>query len=412
MFKRVMALALQEGAEIYSRVGSRPAPVVAGAGAVAAAAGRAAAAVPRLFDEGPGYCDGEAITVTVYAPGRLAQPVVVTVSCSPAGRLSTNTLTLAAGQDSSASFSFTPPPDGIATLHYSAPGVEVPPPRRIYTLRDPVGHAAHALDEAAQALLARYGASHWNMADARADAALQQRAAEGQVLRAVADSGFGATRGNAMEMRNWIRADSGVEGARVPPVMRRVQGRWCADHSAPNCWGFWCRSAAPQPGAVTPPRRRVPYHLREAHFALVALTVPAGGRDGVAFQASRAEEGHVSELALAGGCAQARWRDAEEREVVLTSGPLAPGSLAVLTLCSQPGRQRLRVDGREVGAAAERFGGGNFAQMLIGWGFRNYVPDPGFEGQVFAVVTGKGAPQDSELALLERYLAERAGIGR
>ena len=66
----------------------------------------------------------------------------------------------------------------------------------------------------------------------------------------------------------------------------------------------------------------------------------------------------------------------------------------------------------EAGFIREVHGGGNFAQMLIGWGFRNYVPDPGFEGQVFAVVTGKGAPQDSELALLERYLAERAGIGR
>ena len=54
----------------------------------------------------------------------------------------------------------------------------------------------------------------------------------------------------------------------------------------------------------------------------------------------------------------------------------------------------------------------DWRDMLIGWGFRNYVPDPGFEGQVFAVITGKGAPQDSELALLERYLAERAGIAR
>ena len=410
MFKRVMALALQEGAEIYSWVGHRPAVAST---AVAAAPARTEVAGVRLYDEGPSFCDGMAITLTVYASGRLAQPVTVDVSCSPGGRLSRTRLTLPAGEDSSATFCFTPPADGIATLHYSASGVEVPPPRRVYSLRDPVGHAAHALDEAAQALLARYGASHWNMADARADAALRQRAAEGQVLRAVADSGFGGTRGNAMEMRNWIREDSALEGARVPPVMRQVQGRWCADHSAPHCWGFWCRSAAPQPGALTPPRRGGPYHLREAHFPLVAPAVPAGGRDGVAFQASQAEEGHVSELALAGGCPQARWRDAEGREVVLTSAmPLVPGSLAVLSLSSQPGRQRLRVDGREVGAAAERFGGGNFAQMLIGWGFRNYVPDPGFEGQVFAVITGKGAPQDSELALLERYLAERAGIAR
>ena len=128
MFKRVMALALQEGAEIYSWVGSRPAAVAGSGRASTAAAGRAAATPLRLFDEGPSYCEGEPITVTVYAPGRLAQPVSVAVSCSPGGRLSRTTLTLAAGQDSSDSFCFTPPADGIATLHYSAEGVDVPPP--------------------------------------------------------------------------------------------------------------------------------------------------------------------------------------------------------------------------------------------------------------------------------------------
>ena len=49
--------------------------------------------------------------------------------------------------------------------------------------------------------------------------------------------------------------------------------------------------------------------------------------------------------------------------------------------------------------------------MLIGWGFLGYYPQEGFRGNVYSVITGKGAPMPGELAVLERYLGTTAGIG-
>jgi endoglucanase len=370
-------------------------------------------AATRLFNDGPYWSDGGAVTITVFARGRLERPVHLSVSASHGGSFSKTALTLSAGEDSSDSFSFTPPAGDHCVLRYTAIGCEPPAPHPIYTLADPLTRAATEPQLAAQALLARLRASCWDMAHARPRPQAPAPAGEGEALHAVADSGFGATRANAMEMLNWIRDEPSGEARRVPPVMRRFRDRWCSDHSAPSSWGFWCRAAAPMTGSLTPLRRRMPYHLRDAHFAIVVLAVPQGGRDGVVFQASQAQEGHTAQMALVGGRPQARWRDAAGREVLLTgAAPLVPGQLAVVSLCSAPGRQVLRVDGVVADTAQAHLGSGNVTQMLIGWGFRNYVPDPGFEGLVFAVVTGKGNPTPAELHVLESHLANCAGRSR
>jgi hypothetical protein len=48
-------------------------------------------------------------------------------------------------------------------------------------------------------------------------------------------------------------------------------------------------------------------------------------------------------------------------------------------------------------------------QLLIGWGFQRFAPQQGFGGNVFAVITGKGAPATAELRIMESYLASLAG---
>ena len=48
--------------------------------------------------------------------------------------------------------------------------------------------------------------------------------------------------------------------------------------------------------------------------------------------------------------------------------------------------------------------------MLIGWGYVGYYPREGFRGQVYAVITGKGAPTPEEMVVLERYLGTTAGM--
>jgi hypothetical protein len=58
-----------------------------------------------------------------------------------------------------------------------------------------------------------------------------------------------------------------------------------------------------------------------------------------------------------------------------------------------------------VGSAGASFVPSVCDQMLIGWGFQQFYPQPGFGGNVFGVITGKGAPSAAELQVMENYLA-------
>ncbi|AEG92224.1 hypothetical protein [Ramlibacter tataouinensis] len=260
---------------------------------------------------------------------------------------------------------------------------------------------------AVRAILSRYAASKWEMADGRARLGDEGPAADGEFLRAIPDSGFGASLGHPMQMLNWL--DPQRAAARAP-VARTLEGRRCSDHTASGTWGFWCKKAAMSPGVLPHPGNRVPYHLQDAHFALIALSVPCAEASGVAFQASKAEETHVSELRLAGGCPQARWVDAKGQQVVLTGEARLPLQRpVVLALTSRPGRQTLRFNGVEMASASARFSPSLFGQLLIGWGFTRYFPVDGFGGHVFAAIAGKGAIEEDELSALEAHLADLAG---
>jgi hypothetical protein len=43
-------------------------------------------------------------------------------------------------------------------------------------------------------------------------------------------------------------------------------------------------------------------------------------------------------------------------------------------------------------------------------GFTEYYPREPFNGNIYSVVTGKGAPTPQELAVMERYVASAAGF--
>ena len=47
--------------------------------------------------------------------------------------------------------------------------------------------------------------------------------------------------------------------------------------------------------------------------------------------------------------------------------------------------------------------------LLMGWGFLGRQPQPGFGGQIYGVITGRGSPSPSELDVMERYLLSAAG---
>ncbi len=346
---------------------------------------------------------GGPVTVTVYARGFLAAPVVVNIASDGGGTLSKSSLLIPAGANGQDSYTFTPVPGRVTTLSYSG-GIagQVPPPRRVYSIADPVAHAASSLAEAAMAILARYSASKWEMADGYTDFLQGRPAGNGEVLRAVADSGFGSSVGNAMEMLNWMNQDRAGMGPLTPPVLRVENGRRYADLGAGSS-GLWCRKTIAGPTQPNP-RNRMPYHLQDPHFMVMALRLPAAG-SGVALQASAPHNGWHAELAFSAGRPQARRRDPDGQELVLSApGALQAGVAASISLRGAQGAQGLRVNSANVAGGSNSFAGAPFGQLLIGWGYQNDQPVPGFGGHAFGAISGRGNPSDAEMGVLERYL--------
>jgi len=365
-----------------------------------------------LFDDGPGWAGSGPVTITVYARGNLASAVTVTVSSSNGGTLSKTQLTIPAGANGQDTFTFTPAANSVTTLTYAATGgLAPPPPRKIYSLSDPAAYAATSLTDAALAIIAKYSACKWELADGFTDYMLGTPAAAGQPVRAISDSGYGSSVGNAMEMVNWINDSAGM-GSLTVPVMRVTNGRKNSDHAGANTTGFWCRKTVPLAEVQPNPRNRVPYDLQDPHFIIAAVSVPGLNNTGILFQASNSGVLYASELRFSNSQPQARCVDSTGREVVLTSPTrLAADQPAVVTFTSAPGAQRFRVNSALVGSGSETFVTCPLDQLMIGWGYQEYFPRVGFGGNVYAVVTGRGAPTSAELGVLERYLATTAGIG-
>jgi endoglucanase len=436
LFSRTVDHAVESGCEVYTWMGGNHWPIrnyainqVPGwhqnktleplvSGPLKFAAGRAQA---TLYDDGPGYGPaGAPLTITVYARGNLAAPLTISVASSGAGKLGKTRLSIPAGPNGQDTFTYTPAANEVATLRYTladAPAgqgaMPAPPPRQIYALTDPVAHAAKNLPEAALAIMARYAASKWDMADGYTDYVLGAPAKVGEVIRAVSDSAYGSSPGNAMEMLNAINKDSPAMGTMVLPVMRLAKGRKAADCSADNLFGLWCKKSFSMPGIQTNPKNRVPYNIEDAHFVVAALSIPGQANTGVVFQASKTEDLHTSELAFDKGRPAARWIDAKGQTVQLVSPErLPPGTPSVLAITSTAGQQKLRVNSQEVASGNATFAASPCSQMLIGWGYLSYYPSVGFGGNVYAVIASKGAPSAEELNVLERYLAAVAGVER
>jgi len=428
-FRRTANHARQTGCEIYSWMGGNHWPVrnyalnhVPGwhqnktlepsvSGLIKAAAGVARA---TLFDDGPGWAPaGTDVTFTVYARGYLARPVNLWISRNE-GSLSSSRLTIPAGANGQASFTYRSRHNRADTLRYSSDGQlggQVPPPRKIYSLADPVAYATTNLNDAAMAILARYGACKWVLSDGYTDFMQGLPALEGQSVRAISDSGYGSSVGNAMEMLIWANTDSPAMGTKRVPVMRVTNGKKNSDHSSYGTLGFWCKKSVSIPRVQPNPRNRVPYNIEDAHFVIAAVSVPGLSNSGLLFQASRAEATYRSELSFSNSQPQARWFDSRGQSVVLTSPVrLVANAPSVLALTCAAGAQSLRVNSAVVASASATFAPGAYNQMLIGSGYHDYHPRDGFMGNVYAVITGKGAPTPAELMVLERYLGTTAGM--
>jgi hypothetical protein len=340
--------------------------------------------------------------------------VTLTVSSSNGGSFSKTTLTLGAGANTQDSFTFTPPRNAVVTLTYGGSAPNLPPPRKVYSLDDPVGYAATSLKDAAMAILAKYSASKWEMADAYTDFVQGGAASAGQAVRAVSDSGYGSSVGNAMEMVCPVNVEGGAAmSSMLLPVMRVVNGRKAADFSAAGTFGLWCRKPYAVPGLRPNPRNRVPYNLTDPHFAIAAVSVPTTSNTGIVLEASSADGAYATQLGFAAGRAQARWIDSAGNSVVLAApGAATPNAPMVMSLTSTAGAQQFRLNSSVVGTAGSTFAASLYGndQLLLGSGFTSFFPRDGFGGNLFAAVTGRGVPSAAELQVLERYLGTTAGI--
>lgn len=430
MFKKTVTYAHSVDCEVYSWMGGSHWPIRNYAinhapgwhqnktleplvsGVLGTSAGRAHAS---LFDDGPGYAPaGTPVTITVYARGNLAAPLTLTVASNNGGTLSKSSLTIPTGPNGQDTYTYTSASNRVATLIYVSDGQlagQVPPPRKIYSLSDPVAYAATSVHDAALAIIAKYSACKWELADGYTDFMQGVLAADGQEVRAISDSGYGSSPGNAMEMINWTNKDSAAMGTMAMPVMRVTNGKKNSDHTLDNTFGFWCKKSIPTANIQPNPTNRVPYNLEDAHFAIAAVSVPCAHNTGVVFQASQTEQLYTSELGFTNSQPQASWVDAHGQSVQLTSPTRLPiRTPSVLAFTSMPGSQTLRVNSAVVAKSSATFAPSACNQMLIGWGYRSYYPRDGFRGSIYAVITGKGKPSVDELEVLERFLGTTAGV--
>lgn len=214
-----------------------------------------------------------------------------------------------------------------------------------------------------------------------------------------------------MEMLNWLNNDNANMGSMAPPVMRVASGRKYADFGFWDTWGFWCRKTIPLAQVQPNPRNRTPYTVGDAHFSIAVVSATGTANNGIVFQASNSGHVNTSELRLVNSQPQAKVLDQQGTQVLLTSpARLVAGTPAVVTLTSVPGAQRLRVNSTVVGSDSATLAASPCDQLLIGWGFTAYYPREPFNGGIYSVITGAGAPSSAELAVLERYLAAGAGV--
>jgi len=261
------------------------------------------------------------------------------------------------------------------------------------------------------AIIAKYAACKWELGDGFTDYVQGSPAADGQHVRAISDSGYGSSVGNAMEMLNWVNNDRPGMGTMVPPVMRVANGRKYSDHGFWDTWGFWCKKTIPYPEVQPNPRNRAPYTLADAHFCIAAVSVPGLSNSGIVFQASFSGHNYASELRFSNSQPQARCVDQQGTAVVLTSpNRLVANAPAVVSFTTAPGAQRLRVNSSVVGSGSSSFAASPCDQLVLGFGYTEYFPRDAFNGNIYAVITGKGAPTVQEMAVLERYLASTAGL--
>jgi endoglucanase len=372
-----------------------------------------------VFDEGGQYSTaGAAITRTVQARGNGTSAINLTVASDNGGTFSKTALTLAAGVNSTDSFTFTPVANSVTTLTYTRTGGgQVPPPVVIYSLTDPVAYAATDLAKAAKTILAKYSAACWLAKDALKEFLTPVAAAAGDMIRGISNSGSGGTVESPMEAINWYNRDAGAPRSAQLPVLYNLDTNAlpAMDFREYGRRGLFTRKLAPLVSGRDVYRRptsRMPFDLTDPHFLVSAFKITSDGTNGVLMSASKMDERQHTALGLIGGKLQLDQQDStippDSNVLVDPAASAIPvNTLTTASLVSTQGGQRLRKNGVQVAASTKTFSAGPhyFDTICTGFGYWGYYPQDAGQLLKYGGIAGRGNPTDAELGVLENYLA-------
>lgn len=391
-----------------------------------------------LFDDGPGYgLSGTVLTITVYARGNLPSSVTLNLISDNGGTFSSPTIVIPAGPNGKVTYTYTTAADRVATISYTG-AAQVPPPRKVFSIVDPVAAATTSLANGALALIAKYQAAKWVAADGYLDyiGTSTGPATTGNPVRAICDSGWMSTPDNPMEMLWFL--NEGLLNPNLHPATLGVDSnsKKYMDTTTTGQRGLWCKKLNPVPTFYPNPAGTIPFRLNQPHFAIAAFALPVSNVQGSIFVCGKAETRAQSELFLEGGIPKYRIRDDrpatdalpsqvnQESIIVSSGGAIGVNVPTVVAFRCANGAQDLRVESVARGSATlvpddavYNYAGWPFTydskpyfnQMLMCGNWASYFPGDSFPGRFYAAVCGPGNPTDVEMNVIEAYLSSLAG---
>lgn len=360
---------------------------------------------------------GTALTIRVWGRGNLTTPRTFAVTADN-GTLSTSSITLQAGHNPRATFTFTTASERTATISFTGTGA--PASLQVFSQSSPAGIAS--LAGAASALCAKYDAAKWEMRHAFTDYNVGGIACQaGSTLRAVRDSGYATKQNNIYDMKSWWHNElpdvdkHGNNPDYAPPKAALLAGRIVFDGSSiASTSGLWCKKRVPMASATKSlnsdpsPQDKALFNLHDSFFVVAAFrTLTVAPTDGIIFAAAQSEDTHYVSMGFNGSAqARMRWVDTAGGTQQIVGSTLSASANHTMSMRFAPGSQVFRVDGVQVGTLSSAIAANsNFDVMLIGANFYNFfLRDAGFNGYIIGVIAGKGNPTTTELAAMENYL--------
>lgn len=366
-----------------------------------------------LFDVGASYNTAGGFVITVYARGNLLHPVSISLSDGGAGgRFSATTITLPSGPNPSVQYTYTLPVNTAATITYRA-NRQVPPPRRVYSVLDPVAYAQRNQNDAARCILAKYRAVEYLPGNSYQDLIAVNRAAHGTPVGAVWDSGYGAT--DATNASRLPGNELGVVAWQAERLPTLIEGESLAIRFS-NARGTGLRRPLRKPtpwgGAQSSPSAVAPFGPADSHFAMAAFKPTKAHAVGAVFALCDMQSNRNQvELRVSAGMVNACWVDAEGTTVVLPHGVSSFNKDVVATLVSAGASARnLRVNGSIIASNSVTLAPGQCNHIGLGVSYASYWTTRPLDGDMYGAIYGAGAPSDQELLILEKYLNAKLAV--